>query len=278
MDPIRINNPSYCGLVFNNTCSQTGRVGTFDHSKRNDLFACRYSNNIFNQEVSLPDHVALYDNPIIQTPSFKDPDNRDYRLQQPVDRAVGAYAPDGALWRAGCDLEHPPSPVPTYRPPRVDWMNALRNSCFELGTLEGWQKTDALRAVLVKGNGWGNPVHGSSRGHATGTSKFELRLGPGRDGVSQVVGGLGPNVTYTLSAWLRVSEEGEAVVLGVTADDGAQVRVSASSTEWTRKSVQFTTGAGVTQATVELLKSTAGDGHAWCDNLTLPLRPAQTGR
>jgi len=278
MDPIRINNPSYCSLVFNNTCVQTGRVGTFDHSKRNDLFASRYFNNIFNQKITLPDHVALYNNHIIQDPSFRNSDKADYRLREPVDEAAGAYAPDGVLWRAGCDLEHPPSPLPVYKPPRLDWMNAIRNSCFEFGTLEGWRTTDASRAKLVKGNGWGNPVLGSSKGHATGTSKYELRLGPGRDGVMQVVKGLSPGIAYTLSAWLRVSDESEAVVLAVKPDGGAGVRVSCSSTEWTRKSVEFTIGSGGTQATISLRKSTAGDGYAWCDNLTLPLRTLSDGK
>ncbi|MBN2132585.1 MAG: right-handed parallel beta-helix repeat-containing protein [Sedimentisphaerales bacterium] len=278
MDPIRINNPSYCGLVFNNTCARTGAVGTFDHSNRNDLFASRYFNNIFNQKITLPDHVALYNNHMIQRPSFRDPDNADYRLKEPVDHAAGAYAPDGVLWRAGCDLKHPPSPLPAYKPPRLDWMNVIRNSCFEFGTLERWRKTDASRAELVKGNGWGNPVHGSSKAHATGTSKYELRLGPGRDGVSQVVTGLSPGIAYTLSAWLRVSDESEAVILAVKPDGGSETGASVSSTQWTRRSIEFTIGPGATQATIYLRKLTAGDGHAWCDNLTLPLRPAAQRR
>jgi hypothetical protein len=278
MDPIRINNPSYCGLVFNNTCSQTGKVGTFDHSHRNDLFASRYFNNIFNQSIDLPEHVATYNNRILHSPSFRDPARQDYRLAEPVDEAVGAYAPDGALWRAGCDLKHPPSPLPVYRAPQVDWMNVIRNACFELGTLEGWQKTEALRAELVQGNGWGNPIHGSSKAHATGTSKYELRLGPGRDGVRQLVEGLSPGVTYALSAWVRVSDASEAVVLAVKPHGGAEVSVSASPTQWTRKSVEFTLGAGVTQATIHLRKATDGEGYAWCDNLTLPLRPPPDDR
>jgi len=273
MDPTRINNPSYCNLVFNNTCARTGAVGTFDHSKRNDLFASRYFNNIYNKPIRLPGHVALHDNHIVETPIFKDPDNHDFRLKEPIDRAVGAYAPDGLLWRAGCDLENPPAPLPVYEPPRMDWMNTVRNACFEFGTLEGWHKTGASRAELVRGNGWGNRVFGDGENHATGTSKYELRLGPGRDGVMQVVKGLSPNVTYTLSAWSRVSGADESIVLGVKQHGGPETSASSSSTEWTRQSVEFTTGPRATEATVYLLKSTPGEGHAWCDNLTLPLRP-----
>jgi hypothetical protein len=273
MDPTRINNPSYGCLVFNNTCARTGVVSTFDHSKRNDLFASRFFRNIYNARIDLPDHVALYDNQIIEAPDFQDPVNRDFRLKRPIDRTVGAYAPDGVLWRAGCNLNDPPDPLPVREAPRIDWMNAVRNACFEFGSLEGWRKTDASRAELVPGNGWGNPVVGADRTHATGTSKYELRLGPGRDGVSQVVVGLSPNLTYTVSAWCRTSAANEALVLGVKDHGGPEVEAATSSTEWTRQSVDFTTGPQSTQAVIYLLKSTDGAGHAWCDNLTLPLRP-----
>ncbi|HUT10106.1 MAG TPA: carbohydrate binding domain-containing protein [Thermoguttaceae bacterium] len=208
MDPTRINNPSYNCLVFNNTCRQTGLVGTFDHSKRNDLFASRYFNNIYNE------------------------------------------------------------------PPRIDWMNVVRNACFEFGTLEGWEKTNAERAELVGGNGWGNAIVGSDKAHATGTSKYELRLGPGRDGVQQAITGLSPNVTYTLSAWFRVSDASESVALGVRNHGGGEFHLRASDTDWTRRSIEFTTGPDSTEATIYLLKSSDGAGHAWCDNVTLPLRPS----
>ncbi len=274
MDPIRFNNPGYCNLVYNNTCLNTGYVGTFDHSKRNDLFASRYFNNIFNKKIDLPAHVALYNNHIVSNPSFRDAAGKDLRLKNRADGAtVGAYTPNGALWKAGCDLENPPVPLPVYRPRRIAWMNAVRNACFEFGTLEGWRKTDSSRAVLTKGNGWGNHVVGDGKSHGTGTSRFELQLGPGPDGIRQVIKGLSPGMTYTLSAWVRVSDESETIVFGIRQHGADEVSVSASSTEWTRKSIDFTTGPKATEATVYLLKSTAGGGHVWCDNLTLPLQP-----
>lgn len=274
MDPIRFNNPSYCNLVYNNTCLNTGKVGTFDHSKRDDLFASRYFGNIFNKKIDLPAHVAVNNNHIIPSPSFRDTARQDYRLKNPVDKAaVGAYAPDGALWQAGCDLENPPVPLPAYKPPRIAWMNTVRNACFEFGTLEGWRKTDSSKALLTEGNGWGNKVFGSGKACQTGTSKFELRLGPGADGISQTIKGLSPNTTYTLSAWLRVSDENETIVLGVKQHGTDAVSVSTSSIQWTRKSIDFTTGPKATQATIYSRKSTEGGGFAWCDNITLPLRP-----
>ena len=153
-------------------------------------------------------------------------------------------------------------------------MNTIHNACFEFGTLEGWQKTNSSNANLVRGNGWGNHVVGTGKNHATGTSKFELRLGPGTDGISQVIERLAANTAYRLSAWARVSDEGETVVVGVKQHGGKETRTSTSSTEWTRLSLDFSTGRDNTQATIYVLKSTDRDGHAWCDNLTLPLQPS----
>ena len=110
--------------------------------------------------------------------------------------------------------------------------------------------------------------------HATGTSKFELRLGPGEDGVNQSVTGLAPNRTYTLSAWVRVSDAGESVVLGVKEFGGEGVSTASSSTEWERRSVTFTTGASGNRAVIYLAKDTVGPGHAWGDNFVLPLATA----
>ena len=152
-------------------------------------------------------------------------------------------------------------------------MNTIRNACFEFGTFEGWTKTHAESATLTKGNGWGNSTHGDNRTHATGTSKYELQLGPKRDGVAQTVRSLSPNRTYTLSAWLRVSDDKQTVTMSVKQKNRSEIKVSSSSTEWTRKSIEFTTAPNVTEVTISLLKSTDTNGHAYCDNLTLPLVP-----
>ncbi len=274
MDPIRFNNPSYNNLVFNNTCAQTGRVGTFDHSKREDLFACRYVNNLFNEPIRLPDHVVVKGNLISKVPPFKDPTAGDYRLKRVDNPQIGAYASDEGLWRVGCDLENPPHPLPVYERARIAWMNTIENACFEYGTLEAWQKTDAKHATLVGGNGWGNKVVGGET-HATGTSRHELRLGPGPDGIRQVIKGLSPDTTYTVSAWLRVADEDTAIALGVKDSGGPDMSVTANNRAWVRKCVEFTTGPKVTEATVYLRIPSDRGRHAWGDNLTLPLCPMQ---
>jgi len=151
-------------------------------------------------------------------------------------------------------------------------MNLVKNACFEFGTLEAWKRTGSAKSELVKGNGWGNDAS-HARKHMTGTSKFELKLGPGRNGVEQVVTRLTPSTRHQLSAWMRVSDQTETVVLGVKNAGTAEVSASLSGTEWTRKSIDFETGPEATEATIYLLKSSTGKGSAWCDNVTLPLTP-----
>lgn len=271
-DPLRINNPSYCNLVFNNTCWRTGVVSTFDHSKRDDMFGSRFSNNIL-RGIRLPAHVVVTNNLILDDPPFVDAGRGDFRLKG-MDTAVGAYPHGGSAWRAGCDLQNPPNPLPVYKASSVLWMNGVKNACFEFGTLEGWEQSSDLSVQLCEGNGWGNDYGTKKEPHATGTSRYELKLGPGSCGVRQLIKGLSPGTTYTLSCWMRVSADSEKVVLGVRNHGAPEVCVEVQSVEWTRRSIDFTTGSKDTEATVYLLKASPGEGFAWCDNVTLPLRSA----
>ena len=269
-NPLQINNPSYCNLVFNNSCWKSGPVRSFDHDNRQDLYGCRYFNNILNKDIDLPDHVVVENNMINPDPPYANPAKQDFRLTDSSPNTLGARRPG----RIGCDLDNPPKPLPVYKPPRVPWMNMVKNACFEFGTLEGWEKTGAKKAELTRGNGWGNIASPENdKTYNTGTSKFELQLGPGKDGVSQLVTGLTPDKTYHLSAWLRVSDESESVVLSVRDHGGEVVSAGSSSTEWERKTVTFTTGLSSSRAVVCIRKNTDGPGHARGDNFLLPLAP-----
>jgi hypothetical protein len=241
MDPIRFNNPSYNNLIFDNRCWRTGKVRTFDHSRREDLFACRFTGNVFNNAIQLPADVHLAENQIIAAP-----------LDEP--------GIDGA----GCDLRNPPTPLPEYAPPRIWWMNVLHNAAFEFGSLEGWKRRGAEHAKLVTGNGWGNGW-GREATQPTGTSKYELRLGPGEDAIAQTVSGLSPNTRHQLSAWVRAAS-GETVILSI-----AGKQAVSRAQQWTRLSLDFLAGPDG-RAICEVRKS-AGPGYVWCDNLTLPLVP-----
>jgi hypothetical protein len=270
MDPVRINNPSYGNLAINNSAWKSGGITTFDHAKRNDLFASRYCDNIFNKPVRLPKHVVTTGNLISGTPPFENPAELDFRLKDDAQTKAGAIPPNTAMWKAGHDFKNPPKPLPVYKPSRIPWMNMVRNACFEFGTTEGWITTGARKAALIEGNGWGNKVLGTDV-HATGTSKKELQLGPGKDGVTQTIKSLNPGTKYTLSAWLRVSGDNDKIILGVKGHGGKPVEAVCTSKKWVRKSIEFTTGAGARKATIYITTGSGTKGKAWCDNLTLPL-------
>lgn len=281
MDPIRINNPSYHNIVANNTCWKTGRVSTFDHSRRNDLFGCRYANNIFNEKLRLPDHVIVQNNLVTTNPRLRNPSGGDFTPAEnakavnagtpiPGITPAGEATPDiGAVprgrtpWDAGHDFSRPPK-TPVLRRPDIAGMNLLQNACFERETLEHWRKTGAANAKLTPGNGWGNNF-GTGKPEPTGTSKRELRLGGRRDGVEQEIP-VKPETTYELSAWMKVAGKNESVNIGVKGFDGPAVSAAVTARRWTRKIVTFTTGTTATAAVVFLEKTTPGNGNAWCDN------------
>ena len=282
-DPIRFNNPSYNNLVYHNTCWNTGPITTFDHSRRNDLFGTRYHNNILNAPIRLPKHVVVTHNIVAKAPALVDPAGRNFALK-PDSKArnaaldiEGMSSPDiGALefgakpWKSGHDFSRPAPPASVLKRPKIGYMNLVRNACFELPTLESWTKTGARKAKLTPGNGWGNNF-GSGKAHATGTSRRELRLGGGSDGVEQVITGLASRTRYTLSAWLRVSGDKESVSLGARGFGDKDASTSTSSTAWVRKTVTFETGPGARGVTITLKKTSPGPGYAWCDNVTIPL-------
>lgn len=289
MDPVRINNPSYFNLVANNTAWNTGAVGTFDHSHRNDLFGTRFHNNIFNAPIRLPGHVAVTHNLTVKNPPLVAPAKGDFRLADdprargaglPIPGLTTADPPDlGALQhgqtmrKVGHDFDNPPKTENEWEPPDIAYTNAVQNAAFELGSLEGWTKAGAGKAEIVPGNGWGNNF-GRGPAEKTGTSKFELRLGPGRDAVEQAITGLHPNTTYTLSAWLKTSGPGVTAAAGVRHPNGEEETATASDTGWTRVLLPFTTRPGATSVTIFLRKAGEGEGHVWCDNVGLPRLPA----
>ena len=291
-DPVRINNPSYFNVVCNNTGYDVGGTGTFDHSHRGDMFGSRYLNNLYSKGFNLPDHVVLSHNIVDRQLPVKNPDDQDFTLttnSSAVDNGmvipgimdgykgkapdVGAYEYGKDKWQAGHDFDNPPSPLPEWKPAEVAYMNAVKNACFEFGTLESWEKTGAGNAKIVDGNGWGNNW-GDSEPVPTGTSRHELLLGGGLDGVKQTVEGLNPGTEHSVSAWTHVSGPGETVELAITGHGGPEVKAVTSSKEWKRLVVRFTTGPNAESATIHLRKTSEGDGHAFCDNVGLPRMPA----
>lgn len=291
-DPVRFNNPSFFDLAYNNTSFNTGRITTFDHSKREDLFGVRMINNIFNQPIKLPQHVTLSQNLVTSNPGFVAPDALNFQLaagSPAVDAGarlagvtdgfagaapdLGAYETGRPAWKAGHDFQNPPSPK--WEKPEIAWMNAVRNASFELGTLEAWAPGELGRASISKGNGWGNSISGRGRQDGpekTGTARFELKLESGAR-VEQVIEGLHPETTYTLSGWIK-SSDGKAVGrIGVRDFGGPEAAASSGGAEWTRKLVQFKTGPRSTRATIFLEYDNRAAGAVFFDNIGLPREP-----
>lgn len=288
-DAIRINNPSYFNLVANNTCYHTNTaaraITSFDHSHRQDLFGTRWYNNLLNAPLRLPDNAIASHNSDSADPGYADPGAQRFELRADSPAAgaglplpgitgtaaadLGAFARGEPAWDAGHDFARPPQPEPAWAEPDMAWMNLVDNACFETGTLEGWTKNGAEQAAITDGNGWGNNF-GSGESVPTGTSRHELRLGGGVDGVEQRVARLEPDTRYTLSAWIRVSEGTESVRIGVRDAGGSEHGAETSNVQWTRLVVEFATGADQRAATVFLKKTTPGPGYAWCDNVGLP--------
>ncbi len=282
--PLQVNNPSYFMLCYNNTLINSGRISTFDHSHRNDLFGSRFQNNILAAELKLPTHVVTQPNLINPNPGPIDPENHRFELA-PTSPARGAGVPLPGIsvgtggrppdmgacpptWKAGHDFKK--APEAKWDVSEAVFSNAIRNAAFELGTTEFWTASGTGTASIVKGNGWGN---GFGRGDVqkTGTSKHELKL-TGKARVEQTVKNLHPNTSYQLSAWLKVTDEKSPVVLGVCGHSGPDVTIVCTDESWERKTVGFTTGTDATGTTVFVAQDSSA-GEAFADNLGLPRSP-----
>jgi hypothetical protein len=84
---------------------------------------------------------------------------------------------------------------------------------------------------------------------------------------------LAPNTTYTLSAWLKtenVTGEG-AQVYPYDFDDSnppSNLIWVTGTTDWTQYTMQFTTGANPSEATINF-RIKDGSGEAWFDDVQL---------
>jgi len=284
--PLQVNNPAYFMLCYNNTLWRSGEVRTFDHSRRNDMFGCRFQNNISAKPFKLPKHVIVQPNLIDPNPGLADPEKHRFELTAAskargagvplpgVTPAAAGKPPDmGACppaFKPGHDFRNPPAEVKWDAPETVAYSNAIRNAAFEPGTTECWTVTGPGKAEISKGNGWGN-AFGRGAVQKTGTSKHELKL-TGKVRIEQVIEHLHPGTKYQLSGWLKVTDAKTPVTLGVRGHGGKDASVDCADKGWERKLVDFTTGAGVTKVTI-YLERTAATGTAFVDNLGLPRNP-----
>ncbi len=97
------------------------------------------------------------------------------------------------------------------------------------------------------------------------TGSKQLRMNGGTGYAQQVITGLTPNTTYTLSGWDRVSSGATVARVGVKDYGGAETWADNSGTGYTQKSVTFTTGPTSTQATIDCSKPVNGNAAEFDD-------------
>lgn len=133
--------------------------------------------------------------------------------------------------------------------------NLASNGTFETGSLANWCNTGAY----CVGHTVSSTVHysGSYAGAVTGANSD----------LEQVISGLTPNTTYTLTANVR-STSGEQTWFGIKAFGGTDSRQIVDSDVWTPVAITFTTGPSATTARIFHWKQT-GSGSGYVDNVSV---------
>lgn len=129
--------------------------------------------------------------------------------------------------------------------------NYVQNSGFESGSLSPWYAWN--NAVVVNYEQY----YGSYAVKCQANSSVE-----------QVVTGLSPNTTYTLSGYIKSSDGGSWEYLGVKNYGGSDTYQGTVGTTYVYKSFTFTTGSTNTTATVYIYQGT-GTGFGYGDGITI---------
>jgi hypothetical protein len=101
----------------------------------------------------------------------------------------------------------------------------------------------------------------------TGTAPTDASVGQ----ISQSIQNLLPNTTYVLTGWAKSTSAESSVILGVKDYGGNAIEQEIKNTEWTGKTIEFTTGPTQTTATVYVIKSSPGDTYIDDISVGLPL-------
>ena len=132
--------------------------------------------------------------------------------------------------------------------------NFVQNGGFETGSTSNWRV-------------FSGPVSVPTGSASSGT--FALRLAPG-NGVDQVITGLQPNTSYTLSAVVRNStSDSGGTTVGVYGFGGQESYIEVRGTTYARRFVTFTTGPSNTSATIVLSNWSGNTVTAFYDDVTL---------
>lgn len=215
----KINLPNSYVLWFNNTHYSSGRIDAWGPStSRDSSTGSKFFNNIISQLdndlISSEDPAEASNNVFSSSDSlFVNAAAGDFRLTASsiavdagreiagvTDGFAGAAPDAGALelgqemWDFGHDFTSPPYPDYEWAP--LPYMNRVENPSFD-ANLISWQTTNGSPS-RYNGNAW------NYRADALAIAGVgALEVDPGEQ-IEQVVTGLLPNTTYTISAFARM--------------------------------------------------------------------------
>jgi PKD repeat protein/agmatine/peptidylarginine deiminase len=122
--------------------------------------------------------------------------------------------------------------------PAGSCLGEITNPGFETGSTSGWTETGSVSII--------------STAH---TGSYGVSLDAGGSKIEQVITGLCPNNTYTVSCW-GIAKANAGVYLGVKDYGGSEQTVQfTDSKNWRQKSITFTTGASNTSVTIFFTKT-----------------------
>jgi len=149
---------------------------------------------------------------------------------------------------------------PTNTPTATPSGNVVVNPGFETGALTPWTAWNSASVVAS------NARTGTYAGQVTGSTAGSAE---------QIISGLSVNTTYTLVGWAKVSASGVEARIGVKNFGGTEINQAVTSTTYGQGTVNFTTGASNTTATIYCWKPTT-TGTIYCDDFTVSVSGGST--
>ena len=138
--------------------------------------------------------------------------------------------------------------------PAGSCLGEIINPGFETGTTSGWSVSGSVTITT-----------------ASHTGSYAVTVNTGGSIIRQVITGLCPNTTYTISAWGKAKSTA-SVYLGVTNYGGSELTAQyTDGTNWQQKSITFTTGSANTSATIFLSKTSTSKATGTGDDFVLAL-------
>ncbi|QGQ98363.1 hypothetical protein EHS13_27500 [Paenibacillus psychroresistens] len=220
--------------------------------------------NIYNAAKGLKQAVAeganVYGSGIFWWGTFimTNPDPRD---NQDYSHARNWWITDWVRNGESTDL---PAAIPTP-PPTVLGANIVQNGSFESGTSiwEDW--------------GFVNLVPTEVQGEGMNAAQIGLEEG----GMGQLITGVGEGVHFTLSGWGKIDNIGDEAIIGIDCLNnnlgtggankiaGGKFFIKFSDTEYSLKTLQFTTVPGTTKIQVYIYKESTAGGYVYVDGISV---------